>query len=252
MINAVGKTQRILLLGGTSQIATAIAAEFLAAGPAEVILAAREDSPHIDGAKEEIEKAGGTVEVIAFDATDFDSHRETIDLAFAAGDIDVAVVAFGVLGDNEQLWQDQKKAVAAAQTNYTAGVSVGVLLAEKFRAQGHGSIVAISSVAGVKVRRSNFVYGSTKAGFDGFYLQLGEALRGSGAHVVVVRPGQVRTRMTAGLDEAPLTVDRTEVAAAVKDAVLNHKPVVWCHPAFQLVMAVLQHIPQPILRKLPI
>ena len=130
-------------------------------------------------------------------------------------------------------------------------MSVGVLLGQKFKEQGHGTIVALSSVAGVKVRRSNFMYGSTKAGFDGFYTQLGEALRGSGAHVLVVRPGQVRTKMSADVKEAPLTVDRQQVAEAVFRAVLDRKDIIWVHPAFQYVMAVLQHIPRPIFRKLP-
>ena len=80
-----------------------------------------------------------------------------------------------------------------AEINYTAAVSVGVLLGEKMRAQGSGQIIAMSSAAGERVRRSNFVYGSTKAGLDGFYLGLGEALREFGVRVLVIRPGQVRT-----------------------------------------------------------
>ena len=111
--------------------------------------------------------------------------------------------------------------------------------------------MALSSVAGVKVRRSNFVYGATKAGFDAFYEQLGEALRDSGAHVLVVRPGQVRTKMTEELDEAPLTVDREDVANAVFKGVNNNKDVIWVHPLFQPVMMILQHVPKPIFRKLP-
>ena len=117
-----------------------------------------------------MEQAGASaVEVIDFDAADTDSHPEVIDAAFANGDVDLAVVAFGTLGDAEELWQNQEKAVESAQINYTGAVSVGVLLGQKFKEQGHGTIVALSSVAGVKVRRSNFMYGSTKAGFDGFY-----------------------------------------------------------------------------------
>ena len=100
-----------------------------------------------------------------------------IDAAFDGGDVDVAIVAFGLLGDAEELWQNQRKAVQIAEINYTAAVSVGVLLGEKMRAQGFGQIIAMSSAAGERVRRSNFVYGSTKAGLDGFYLGLGEALR---------------------------------------------------------------------------
>ena len=135
-----------------------------------------------------------------------------IEEAFAGGDVDVAIVAFGLLGDAEELWQNQRKAVQIAEVNYTAAVSVGVLLGEKMRAQGFGQIIAMSTVAGERVRRSNFVYGSTKAGLDGFYLGLGEALREYGVRVLVIRPGQVRTRMSAHIKEAPLTVDKEDVA----------------------------------------
>lgn len=251
MLNAVGQAQNILLLGGTSDIGLAIVKEFLAKGPARVQLAARSNSPRIAQAVDQIKAAGANqVDVIDFDATDFASHPKAIEQAFSAGDVDVAIVAFGTLGDAEELWQDQSKAVESAQINYTGGVSVGVLLGQKFKEQGHGTIVALSSVAGVKVRRSNFVYGSTKAGFDGFYVQLGEALRGSGAHVLVVRPGQVRTKMSAAVKEAPLTVDREDVAQAVYNGVTQKKDIVWVHPLFEYVMVVLQHIPRAIMRKL--
>ena len=120
-----------------------------------------------------------------------------------SGDVDVAIVAFGLLGDAEELWQNQRKAVQIAEINYTAAVSVGVLLGEKMRAQGFGQIIAMSSAAGERVRRSNFVYGSTKAGLDGFYLGLGEALREFGVRVLVIRPGQVRTTTTIEHWKAP-------------------------------------------------
>ena len=158
MLNAVGKAQNILLLGGTSDIGLAIVQEFLSHGPARVTLAARLDSPRLDAAVRQVEQAGASaVEVIDFDAADTDSHPEVIDAAFANGDVDLAIVAFGTLGDAEELWQNQEKAVESAQINYTGAVSVGVLLGQKFKEQGHGTIVALSSVAGVKVRRSNFV-----------------------------------------------------------------------------------------------
>ncbi|MDO4685714.1 MAG: decaprenylphospho-beta-D-erythro-pentofuranosid-2-ulose 2-reductase [Corynebacterium sp.] len=253
MLNAVGKAQNILLLGGTSEIGIAIVEEFLTRGPANVTLAAYKDGARIDVAVAQLKAAGAAnVEVIDFDARAFDTHPEVIDLAFSQGDVDVAIVAFGVLGDNEEQWQDQAKAVDAVQINYTGAVSVGVLLAEKFKAQGHGTIIAMSSAAGLKVRRSNFVYGSAKAGLDGFYTQLGEALRGSGAHVLVVRPGQVRTRMSAGVKEAPFTVNREEVAEAVVQATLDRKETIWVHPMFKYVLMVLQHLPQSVLRRLPI
>lgn len=252
MLNAVGQAQNILLLGGTSEIGLAIVTEFLRRGPARVILAAREASPHVPGAVQQMKDAGAReVEVIDFDATDTDSHPAVIDAAWEKGDVDIAIVAFGTLGDQEELWQDQAKAVASAQTNYTGPLSVGVLLGQKFRAQGHGTIVAMSSVAGMKVRRSNFVYGASKAGLDGFYVQLGEALRGSGAKVLVVRPGQVRTKMTDGLKEAPLTVDPERVAHDTVSAVIDGKSEIFVHPLFRYVTMVLNHIPKAIMRKLP-
>ena len=175
-----------------------------------------------------------------------------IDEAFAGGDVDVAIVAFGLLGDAEELWQNQRKAVQIAEINYTAAVSVGVHLGEKMRAQGSGRIIAMSSAAGERVRRSNFVYGSTKAGLDGFYLGLGEALREYGVRVLVIRPGQVRTRMSAHIKEAPLTVDKEYVAELAVTASAKGKELVWAPGAFRYVMMVLRHIPRPIFRKLPI
>jgi decaprenylphospho-beta-D-erythro-pentofuranosid-2-ulose 2-reductase len=120
------------------------------------------------------------------------------------------------------------------------------------RAQGFGQIIAMSSAAGERVRRSNFVYGSTKAGLDGFYLGLSEALREYGIRVLVIRPGQVRTRMSAHLKEAPLTVDKEYVANLAVTASAKGKELVWAPPAFRYVMMVLRHIPRRIFRKLPI
>jgi len=193
-----------------------------------------------------------SVELIDFEATNTDSHPAVIDAAFAGGDVDVAIVALGLLGDAEELWQNQRKAVQIAEINYTAAVSVGVLLGENMRAQGFGQIIAMSTVAGERVRRSNFVYGSTKAGLDGFYLGLGEALKPSGVRVLVIRPGQVRTRMSAHVKEAPLTVDKEYVANLAVTAAAKGKELVWAPGAFRYVMIVLRHIPRPIFRKLPI
>ena len=252
MLNAVGQAQHILLLGGTSDIGLAIVSELASRGGSPTVtLCAREGSPRIDAAVNTLTASGaGEIRIVDFDALDFDSHPAVIDAAFAEGEVDIAVVAFGTLGDQEELWQDQAKAVASAQTNYTAYVSVGVLLGQAMKRQGHGNIIALSSVAGQKVRRSNFVYGSAKAGMDGFYLQLGEALRSSGVKVTVVRPGQVRTKMTEGLDEAPLTVNKEDVAEAAVDAALAGKPAVFVHKLFGPISLVLQHIPAAIMRKL--
>jgi len=149
MLNAVGVPQKILLLGGTSEIGLAICAEYLHRGPAEIVLAALPGDPALADAVTQMESAGAKkVTTLDFDATAFDTHPAVLDAAFAGNDVDIAIVAFGVLGDNEELWQNQAKAVQAAQINYTGAVSVGVLLGQHMKAQGHGQIIAMSSVAG--------------------------------------------------------------------------------------------------------
>lgn len=253
VLDAVGNPQTILLLGGTSEIGLAICERYLQNAHARIVLAAMPNDPARDAAVAQMKAAGArSVELIDFEATDPDTHPKMIEAAFANGDIDVAIVAFGILGDAEELWQNQHKAVLAAEINYTAAVSVGVLLGEKMRAQGFGQIIAMSSAAGERVRRSNFVYGSTKAGLDGFYLGLGEALREYGVRVLVIRPGQVRTRMSAHVKEAPLTVDKEYVANLAVTAAAKGKELVWAPAAFRYVMMVLRHVPRPIFRKLPI
>lgn len=253
MFNAVGVPQSILVLGGSSEIGLAITTEYLRRGPMRVVLATVPGDPAADAAVEAMTAAGASsVEQIDFDALDTDSHPAVIDSAFAGGDIDLAIVAFGIQGDDEEAWQNQKLAVLEADINYTAAVSVGVLLGERMRAQGHGQIVAMSSVAGERVRRSNFVYGSTKAGLDGFYLGLGDALRPEGIRVLVVRPGQVRTRLSAHVAEAPLTVNKEDVAQRVVAAVGKGKDVIWVPGPFRFIMMALRHVPRPIFRKLPV
>ena len=139
-----------------------------------------------------------------------------------------------------------------AEVNYVGPVSVGVALAQQVRRQGHGAIVFLSSVAGERVRRSNFAYGASKAGADGFYLGLGEALRQHGGHVLVVRPGFVRTKMTEGREAAPLSVGPDEVADAVVAGVAARKELVWVPATMRFVMSGLRHVPRPIFRRIPL
>ena len=154
VLDAVGNPQTVLLLGGTSEIGLAICERYLQNARARIVLACMPEDPGRDAAAAQLKAAGArSVELIDFDALDTDSHPKVIDQAFAGGDVDVAIVAFGLLGDAEELWQNQRKAVQIAEINYTAAVSVGVLLGEKMRAQGFGQIIAMSTVAGERVRR---------------------------------------------------------------------------------------------------
>jgi decaprenylphospho-beta-D-erythro-pentofuranosid-2-ulose 2-reductase len=142
-------------------------------------------------------------------------------------------------------------AVEIATVNYTGAVSVGLHVARRLRGQGHGHLVVLSSVAGDRARRSNYVYGSTKAGLDAFAQGLGDALAGSGASVLVVRPGMVRTRMSAGLPEAPMTSDPDEVAQVIVTALRKGKHTVYAPGPLRFLMTAVKAVPRPIFRKLP-
>jgi decaprenylphospho-beta-D-erythro-pentofuranosid-2-ulose 2-reductase len=250
MINAVGAPQSLLLLGGTSDIALAIAHRYARSG-LRVVLAAR-PTERRTAAAAMLKDHGCEVTEVDLDARDHESHAATIELAFAGGDIDIAVIAFGLLGDPEEAWQDPDLALELAEVNYTAPVHLGVLLGQRMRAQAHGWIVALSSVAGERVRRSNFVYGSTKAGLDGFFLGLGEALRDHGVRVLVVRPGFVKSKMTSGLEEAPLAVTPDQVAEAVTEGIAAKRELVWVPGPMRVVMSGLRHVPRPLFRRLPL
>jgi len=251
VIDALGTPQTLLLVGGTSDIALAIAREYARRAPLRVVLAARA-SRRRDDAVDSLRALGCTVDAIAFDARATDTHADVVSAAARGGDLDVSVVAYGLLGEPEQAWTDVRSGVELAEVNYVGPVATGIALAARVREQGHGVVVALSSVAAERPRRSNFVYGSTKAGFDAFYTGLGEALREHGGRVLVVRPGFVRSTMTAGLRPAPLSVTPAEVARAVVNAVASGAEQVWVPRSLRAVMAGLRHLPRPVFRRLPI
>lgn len=250
MTDALGTPRTLLLLGGTSDIALAIARRWLRDAPGLHVTLAARPGRRRDDAVADLTEHGAQVSAVDFDAHDLPSHRAAVEAS--ERDVDVAVVAFGLLGDAEQAWTDAQAAHELATVNYSAPVTVGVALAERIRRQGHGTIVALSSVAGERPRRSNFVYGSTKAGMDAFYTGLGEALREHAGRVVVVRPGFVRSKMTEGLEAAPLATTPEDVADAVVDAVRSGREQVWVPGAMRAVMSGLRHLPRPVFRRLPI
>ncbi len=252
MINALGIPQTLLVLGGTSDIGLAIAAAYAAESPHLFVSLAARPSTARDAARERLAAAGCEVEVIDFDARATETHADVICAAAPGRDIDLAVIAFGVLGDPERAWTDVELARELAEVNYVGAVTTGVALAERITAQKHGIIVALSSVAGERPRRSNFVYGSTKAGMDAFYTGLGEALREVGGRVLVVRPGFVHSAMTDGLAAAPMATTPDAVADAVLKAVRRGKDQIWVPAAMRGVMSGLRHVPRPIFRKLPL
>jgi decaprenylphospho-beta-D-erythro-pentofuranosid-2-ulose 2-reductase len=249
MRDALGRVESLLVLGGTSEIGATIAGTLVARGTKRVVLAAR-DPDAARTVAEGLERCGADeVARVAFDAHDSRAHQKVIDEIFEHhGDLDVVVLAFGVLGDQAHFEDSPADAADAVQVNYVGAVSAGLAVAERFRQQGHGTLVVLSSVAGQRSRRSNFVYGSSKAGLDAFAQGLGDALIGSGGRVMVVRPGFVRTRMTAGMPEQPFTVDPAAVAGAVVRGLERGDEVVWAPPILRWVFAVMRLLPRRVWR----
>jgi decaprenylphospho-beta-D-erythro-pentofuranosid-2-ulose 2-reductase len=247
MQDALGSPQSVLLLGGTSEIGLAVVRRLVAARAERVVLAVRRPD-EAKPASDELEALGATVEVVAFDALDTDSHRPLLRGLFAEGDLDLVILAFGVLGDQAEFDADPRLAVEAAQINYVGAVSTGLVVADRFRQQGHGTLVVLSSVAGERARRTNYVYGSTKAGLDAFAQGLGDALVDAGARVLVVRPGFVHTRMTAGMDPQPFATNAEAVADQVIRGLAGDRDIVWAPPLLRWVFSGMRHLPRRLWR----
>ncbi len=219
MQNAFGEPQQVLLLGGTSDIGLAIVRAFQQATLRRVVLACR-DVAKGDAAATALRRDGLEVSVVEFHGEDTASHQRLIDAI--AGDIDVAIVAFGQLGDAEVTATDVAAAVKLCNVDFVAAVSTTIAVGNRMRVQGHGAIIVISSIAGDRVRKGNPVYGGAKAGLDGFAQGYGDAVASDGVHVMVLRPGFVHSQMTAGRKPAPFATTPDEVAkvaVAVKNVV---------------------------------
>ena len=241
----------VVLLGGRSEIGLETAVR-LAPGRTVVLAARRSDDLVEQTAR--IEAAGAAkVHVIEFDADDTADHLAVVERIVAEhGDIGVCVLAFGVLGDQAMAERDPAHAIAIACTDYVAQVSVLTVLANALRTQGSGQLVVFSSIAGVRVRRANYVYGSAKAGLDGFASGLADALHGSGVHLLVVRAGFVIGRMTEGMAPVPfLSSTPPQVADAVVAGLATRASQVWVPSGLQAAAAVMRLVPRGLWRRMP-
>ena len=253
MRNAFGSPQSVAVVGGTSEIGLAVLGQLSTGGRVQRAVLAGRDPADLQAAAVKAKGWGvGDVRTVAFEATQTQTHDRVVADLFAGGDLDVVVLAVGMLGAPDGMLDDPDQAVRVAQVNYVAGVSIGLRAVAELRHQGHGTLVVLSSVSAERGRASNFVYGSSKAGLDTFAQGLGDRLVDSGVHVLVVRPGFVRTRMTAGLPAAPLACDPADVGRAVARALRTGRETVWVPGSLRAVMSGLRHAPRPVFRRLPL
>ena len=244
-----------MLFGGRSEIGVATAAR-LASGKRVVLAARRPDDLTVES---RILLAAGAddVHTIDFDADDVAGHSALVDRIVADhGPIEAAIIAFGILGDATRAETDVEHALQIAHTDYYAQISVITPLAVALRRQKSGTIIVYSSIAGVRVRKGNYVYGSTKAGLDGFASGLSDALHGSGVRVLLARPGFVIGAMTkdlmeSGVKPAPMSLTPDDVADAVAVAYRRGRREVWIPRRLSLVGFATRFVPRAIWRRMP-
>ena len=252
MNDALGGVQKVLVLGGTSELALA-SLEAMDLRPGATVALAGRDEAALAAVKIPTSGGGSAVVIpLIWDAAHVASSPHVVAKAVEAlGDIDLVLVAAGILGDQLRAEADPAHAVDILSTNLV-GIAAALLpLGEQLRKQGHGQIVVFSSVAGLRGRRSNYVYGASKAGLDAFAEGLQASLASSGAKVLVVRPGFVRTKMTAGRDEAPFATTPEAVGKAVAEAIRNGREAIHVPRLLGPVFAGFRLLPRPLFRKLP-
>jgi decaprenylphospho-beta-D-erythro-pentofuranosid-2-ulose 2-reductase len=248
--NGAGSTPRLLLLGGTSEIGLAILASLGLPAGAEVILAGRDEQRLAAAGKE----LPCQVSTMAYDAMDTGGHQAFADAVFAGGPLDMVISAAGVLIPQEEAERDVRRAADMVETNFTGHVTTLLAIASLMRQQAQadqrrGTIVVLSSVAAVRPRKANFVYGSAKAGLDAFARGLADSLHGTGVRVLLVRPGFVTGRMTAGMPPAPMSSTPARVGAATAAALRGGKAAVWIPAPLAGLALALRLVPRPLWRR---
>ncbi len=237
---------RVLLFGGASEIGQQILAALRLPPEAEVLLAGRDEQRMAAEAK----PLSCQVRTLRYDAAALDTHQAVVDEAFAAGPVDLIISAAGILAGQDVLDDDPLQAGRLVETNFTGHVTTLLAAAARLRAQGHGTIVVLSSVAAIRPRRANFVYGAAKAGLDAFARGLADSLHGSGVRVLLVRPGFVIGRMTQGMAPAPLATTPAAVGTAVATALGGNAAAVWVPPQLGVMALMLKLVPRPVWRRL--
>jgi decaprenylphospho-beta-D-erythro-pentofuranosid-2-ulose 2-reductase len=238
---------RVLLVGGTSEIGLAIVRRLAA----ERVWLLGRDSDRL--ARAAAEMGGAEVEVGILDADDIPSHRPAIERAFAeAGGFDVVVIAVGVLGAQAGLDADPDNAIEVMRVNFLGAGSLLLECLRGLRRRRSGSLVLLSSVAAERPRASNAIYGAAKSGIDALAQGLSDAVASSGVRVLVVRPGFVKTRMTADLEPAPFSTTAEAVASATVAALHGRAGTIWVPRGLRLIFGILRHLPRGVYRRLPL
>ncbi|HSN01852.1 MAG TPA: SDR family NAD(P)-dependent oxidoreductase [Acidimicrobiales bacterium] len=251
MDNAFGQPQNVVVLGGSSDIARAIVRKLCAARTNTVVLAGR-NQELLDAAAAEARDYGATsTETVLFDAEDPSNAARVVaeSLAKVGGPVDLVIVAVGLLGRQSEMEDDPDAAARMITVNVTWPVAALAELRARLVAQGRGRVLVISSVAAVRVRRTQYLYGGAKAGLDRLCQGIADSLEGTGASLQILRPGFVRSKMTTGQREIPFTTGVNEVAENALRGLASGERIIWSPPILRYVFFVLRHLPAALWRR---
>jgi decaprenylphospho-beta-D-erythro-pentofuranosid-2-ulose 2-reductase len=252
VLDGTGMPQTAVAIGGASDMAREVLRALAGRRLSSVVLAGRSDVA-LDVVARELRALGvKSVRCRPLDVTFPASLRPFVrEVVADLGEVDLVLVAAGQLGTAALDKLDVETVSSLVATNLSGPAALTTEFAKHMVSQGYGRIVVFSSVAGVRTRKSNFVYGASKAGLDGFALGLSAALAGTGVRVTVVRPGFVKTKMTAGMKPAIFPVDAKTVAKAVVRSLETGQEVVWVPAQLRYLFALLRVLPAALWRRLP-
>jgi len=241
---------KVAVVGGTRGMGRALARLLAARGDAVVLLG--RDGAELAMSARDLTARGarGPVVTAHLDLGDPAGFAAALDAADGAvGGVDTLVVTAGDFAGQEELERDPVRLRRLLDVNFTATAGLCQQTAERLAARGGGTICAFSSVAGDRPRRSNFLYGASKAGLSAFLDGLGLAYGNRGVRVVCARPGFVKTAMTAGLPVPPFAGEPDAVARVVLRAIDRGTPVVYAPPIWRFVMAAIRLLPRAVMRR---
>jgi short-subunit dehydrogenase len=238
----------VLILGGTSTIARAIASE-LAGRRFDLALAGRDERELRAVAADLALRHGVATTVLVMDALDMERHAASLAPCLTA-DLRGVVLAVGYLGDQRRAEGDPAETRRIVDANLTGCITALNVIAAHLAKQGGGFVCALSSVAGDRGRRRNYVYGAAKAGLTAYLSGLRSRYAAEGVRVLTVKAGIVDTRMSAGAPGAALAAPPAAVARAIVRALERGRDVIYVPWFWRWIMLVVRLIPERLFKKL--
>lgn len=242
--------QKILIVGATSAIAEATAR--LCAARGDALFLVGRNAARLETIATDLRVRGAaSVGCFVMDATDRTIHAAMLEAATVAlGGLDVALLAHGTLPDQKACEASVELTLHEIDNNALSVIALATLLAARFEAQGHGTLAAISSVAGDRGRQSNYVYGAAKGMVSLFLQGLRNRLAKKGVQVLTIKPGFVDTPMTAAFKKGALWAQPDDIARGILRAIVQRRDVVYLPGFWRLIMLLIRHIPERLFKRL--